>query len=741
MHDLPYITKLLNKNKWAKIYKLIKENKIDPNISINNTNTIAHLAAINNNHDIILFLLKEDPLILSMSGADGNSSIHLLATYGHTELLTKTLEHHPDYLNLINNAGDTVINILYQNYDMIHWILDNVKPTNIIKDNQAGQNIINKNITKSSDINSIGYRIIKLLCDTHLDEIKQHPGSFACMAAELDNLPILQLLINNKYDINRKDQQYLTPFIYAVQNNNLETAKIIIDAGCDINYSGPEGDQNSMIYSIIHKNINMIELLIENKFNMAIYDRNLQIPVHFALSPQYAMPVSCIYKILYYSDINKKNIYAITPFHLLCKYHDLTAYSEILKNKHASVDIFVRDSNNKRPIDYINPANIHKLIDIIVENYANYIDNKCCLPNDTESGLHSKECKAALQKYIFETERSVPIKRDLKTVGDKLKMINSVAGNVATNVIQGSFNSDVYHNMVYTVILLEKYKNLGIPFQYYFHDKYQNDKIVLNDKYCAYVDKSDRIIWEIVNIYVNFFYEIQPYLIIWHTRDANYIHPKLKLYIDKCLKSKKIRFIMFKLTLIVNENGTHANILIYDKKTNTLERFEPYGIIPYIASDDLDKFIEAELCPLISGDVKYYKPIDLFDGVGMQVISNDDKQMVKKLGDPAGFCLAWTFWYLEMRINNPGIGQKELIKLCEDTILEDGLTSDIDKDKIYIQFIRNYAHTLDVEKNKFMKSIGIVDTNVYNLVYNREDTDRLIRGLVERFETIVGDRY
>jgi len=52
------INKLINNNKWNEIYNLIINKKVSPDEEITNGNTIAHLAAINNEHKLINYLIK-----------------------------------------------------------------------------------------------------------------------------------------------------------------------------------------------------------------------------------------------------------------------------------------------------------------------------------------------------------------------------------------------------------------------------------------------------------------------------------------------------------------------------------------------------------------------------------------------------------------------------------------------------------------------------------------------------------
>ncbi len=212
----------------------------------------------------------------------------------------------------------------------------------------------------------------------------------------------------------------------------------------------------------------------------------------------------------------------------------------------------------------------------------------------------------------------------------------------------------------------------------------------------------------------------------------------------KCLESAKVRFIFFKLTLVISDSGTHANIIIFDKKRGTLERFEPYGVIPYLDSDDLDKIIKEKIGGFLEDYLKkkkkkliYYSPRDLMGDVSFQIISNDTDMEVKKLGDPTGYCLAWTFWYLEMRIQNSSIDPKELIKFSLKKIVN---AKQKYRDQIFIDFIRRYAADLDNKKNKLLLQAGVDKSNVYNLAFKHNDHKKIMHKLIQEFDKIVVER-
>lgn len=698
------IMKLVNDNKWSTIYNLIKNKKINIYDQLSNTNTIAHLAAINNNSKLMNYFLKNNKDLLEYSNDDGDTPIHLLASYGYTDLLKSCIKSNPSFLNLLNNNDEDVINILYDDLDFIEFAS---KYNYDIHNDIDEENVITKNIEKCKNKKDKHYKIIKIL----LKKISKN-NTFLLDSIRLNKEYLVDLFINEK-NIDQKDDSHLTPFLYAVKNKNHDLMELLIKKGIDINYCGPENDFNPLIYAIEINDEKMIDILLRNNFNVNNFNRFLEIPLHYALQKN-GMSKEIVARLLFHSDLNIKNVNGETPLHLLCKNNEWKNYNKIFDKK--QLDIFVENNKGKRPIDYLSGNHIYEFIDIIVDGYANNFTNM-----KEETGLQcnsnskSDECKKELKKYIFKTKRSIPIKEDQEIVSNKIKIITG------DKQIHGLFNSDVIHNVIYTVSILKKYKNIGIPFQHKIPDKVLNDKILFetNDLYKS----NDKIISSLINIYRDNFYELSPYLILWKSIDAYYINKNLNIYIKKLMRPE-IRFIILKLTIITSQNTSHANILIYDKVTNIFERFEPYGDVPYVDADKLDDVLENLGKTLFKA--KYLKP----NKIGFQSYSNDNQQSVKKLGDPSGYCLAWTFWYLEMKVNNPSLSQDDLLKMTLKSILDQ---KNVDRNQLFISFIRNYAANLDKLKNEFMINAGINKNNIYNLVLSNNDYEKVINKLSFEF--------
>lgn len=463
---------------------------------------------------------------------------------------------------------------------------------------------------------------------------------------------------------------------------------------------------------------------------------------YIALSNYDKISSDIMAKILYHSDLNKQNIDGITPLHVLCRINKWKDYKKILEHKY--LNIFVKDNREMTPVEYIKTDEVNNFYDLVVQSYINLnsenknMDNKEFLNKRSNciKNLKSKKCLNVIKKYILNTKRAYPKNKDIKYINKEIKLIS----NDVNKSIHGLFNSDTFHSVIYTLELLKKYKNLGIPYQRYIGDKYVNDNIK-NGLYNLYKDTYGSMITDIVKIYNDYFYELLPYLIVWRGPNEYYINPDLDFYIQRCIISKKIRFICLKLTMVISPNGTHANLIIYDKKTNLLERFEPYGIMPYLDSDILDNLLKKKMEKILNKKVIYYNHEAKMNKIGLQTISNDDKVGVKKLGDPVGYCLAWIFWYLEMRLSNPNVEPEKMMDNAILKIINNNKDESIEKNnKMFINFIRNYANKLNELKNNFLIKAGIDKENIYNLVLSKSDQQKLIKKYVSDLKLIMNER-
>ena len=126
------------------------------------------------------------------------------------------------------------------------------------------------------------------------------------------------------------------------------------------------------------------------------------------------------------------------------------------------------------------------------------------------------------------------------------------------------------------------------------------------------------------------------------------------------------RFLITLVSLVSKEGGLHANVLIYDKNRNELERFD--GLGPNTANvygmDDFDKTVkelfESKVGEYVPEKFKYFAPIDycprkvaVFQSKELDEVGFDDLK---------GNCAVWRLWYIDTRLANENLPRDKLVK-------------------------------------------------------------------------------
>lgn len=165
------------------------------------------------------------------------------------------------------------------------------------------------------------------------------------------------------------------------------------------------------------------------------------------------------------------------------------------------------------------------------------------------------------------------------------------------------------------------------------------------------------------------------------------------------------RFIVFPFGFTCLKNGGHANIMIYDLKYKTLERFDSLGNVnsKCVRVKNIDTKIKKVFQDRMGDDFvrKYLKPFTKYKIFQeLQDLENDKKLPT----DPEyGFCSAWACWWSDLRLANPDYDRNELVDIALKKILKSGesLTSFIRK---YSQNIINHQDRVYKYLNKKSKS-------------------------------------
>lgn len=202
-------------------------------------------------------------------------------------------------------------------------------------------------------------------------------------------------------------------------------------------------------------------------------------------------------------------------------------------------------------------------------------------------------------------------------------------------------------------------------------------------------------------LYFNF---IQEYINKYKKRTPTSILLNKKTQIKTKTKTKKInikqkggkskrrvRFIIFGLYLgdkTCDIQKGHFNLAIFDIKNMTIERYEPYG--KSMSDEHFEKTFDKDLEALFQKNgikVKVISPSEYIPKKSFQYIEEFIQipagKGSKKRSDPFGFCGPWSIWYCSLRLKNPNLPPKKLIRKALKIL--------INEDKPLRDFIRNYS--------------------------------------------------
>ena len=183
----------------------------------------------------------------------------------------------------------------------------------------------------------------------------------------------------------------------------------------------------------------------------------------------------------------------------------------------------------------------------------------------------------------------------------------------------------------------------------------------------------------------------------------------------KCLEDTNIRYIVFFFILILKKSG-HANMMILDKYTKQIERFEPHGINHRLYDEKrVDRILYQNFKNL---GYEYIGPVNLCP-LGVQ--SNVDRMAIK-VYHYTGFCKTWSLLYALFRLT---MGDEVDPKTLSEQILE--YTKKIAEE--YIE--ETYGKGLDIEEeNQDLESRKLITEFLYDFIpeildYGKEEVEKI----------------
>lgn len=498
---------------------------------------------------------------------------------------------------------------------------------------------------------------------------------------------IAKLLLSRNLSVNIVNENLMNSLMIAIISNENEIAKLILEhKNIDINYSGYYNKYNPLVLAVIHKQYDLVTILLDKDINVNQLDYNRNNIISNIILEK-GIPSDLIIKILIKSNMRNININGNTPLHIMTIHNVWQQYNIILQE--LDLDPKILNNDNKIAIDYVPNENKQLFTNMLAANLLR--NNKC---------FEMQMCKKLAQKH--------PNLKKTKSVTDF-----------------GTFSPTVINSTMYTTFLLVKYSILGVPYQIFDKKLYDNDLKMIKD--------NDSVLNNYIKIYTKRMFHIAPYEIIF-SLEGYFIHPRIKMGIDKCMQSKSIRYIFLKLS-IVEPEGNHATVLIYDKHKNILEYFEPYGKINHPIEHEINKFINTEICKLFK--TQSDKCFKFYSKIGLQA-SSDDTQESQNIGDPVGYCLAWCYYYIEERINNPDKTIDEIIDNTINNVINKALKP---THNCLLDFIRQYTKWFHDKKIQFYKKANIPKEFIFVKHLPKPELRKLINAMYNTFMIITRKHF
>ena len=193
--------------------------------------------------------------------------------------------------------------------------------------------------------------------------------------------------------------------------------------------------------------------------------------------------------------------------------------------------------------------------------------------------------------------------------------------------------------------------------------------------------------------------------------------------VNKILSEKKNNFVVIPLGIEIN-NGAHANILFWDIKNKTVERFEPNGAkYPrgYNYNPKLLDLLLLNKFKSIDEKIEYYSPDRYLPNIGFQLLEVLEEKRCKKIGDPNGFCAIWCIWWCFQKLNNNIDSEKLANQLIKKIKLEN---------KSFKDLIRNFSQNVVNFRDKILKKNNIDINDWLTGNYDQKILDKIENDMI-----------
>ena len=297
---------------------------------------------------------------------------------------------------------------------------------------------------------------------------------------------------------------------------------------------------------------------------------------------------------------------------------------------------------------------------------------------------------------------------------------------------------------------------------------------------CFLIEPTSGDFWEIlgINLKIREFYSVEDSELI------NSYLKRLAVKLVHCINNGvNIIIIPLSLTLFFpsGNTGGHSNVLIYRKKFNHIEHFEPHGKTAEFNNEKLNSSIDLFLKLFVeyvnielfknTAQVQDLKPIELIEANkvcpyihGFQTYEESSEIFKNLEVEGGGYCAAWSMFFTELCLKNPEMTSSQIITSIYKTVLFKSNPADYFRhiirgyttfinEKIFTYFsflldkkidIKDIKKMSDIEQSKLKDKLKIIINIETELTFNPNalnDKIRLLNFKIDNSQYLNSSEY
>lgn len=213
-------------------------------------------------------------------------------------------------------------------------------------------------------------KVVKELIACHqalVNEQNEKGATPLFLACQYGHLEIVQLLIDNKAEIELAKHNGSTPLLAACYNGHLSTAELLIHHGAAVNHMNNEG-WSPLIYACNNRHWHLVELLLKRGANVNATNKNAQTPFYWAC--RHGCPLKIVQLLAENgADLDQSDAKGLFLLYTACQFNHFQV-AEFLIHLGANVNQ-AEHSDNTTPLFVASYYNHLEIAEMLIAHGAN----------------------------------------------------------------------------------------------------------------------------------------------------------------------------------------------------------------------------------------------------------------------------------------------------------------------------------------------------------------------------------